>query len=578
MKLRQYQQLGHDSIIEAFKKYRSTLLVQGTGTGKTVVFAHVIKTIQPGRALVLAHRNELIWQAKEKIEAVTGLPVEIEKANMSAGTNLFTRTPIVVGSIQTQISGSKGKRRYMRFKPEEFSLLVVDEAHHCTSASWKEVVAYYQRNPNLKLLGVTATPKRADEEALSQLFESVAFEYGILTAIQDGYLVDIAQQFVSVSGLDYSHVKTTAGDLNEGDLAKVMEMEENVQGVCQPSLEVMFGLPPKTLKQIPVPQWREYLSGLNRRPRRTIVFTVSVAQAEMYADVFSRAMPGVEWVCGKTSPDKRKSTLDRFALGETHVVANCGVLLEGFDNPGVEVIVMARPTKSQVLYSQCIGRSTRPLPGVVDGVETPELRRAAIAGSAKPLARILDFVGNSGHHKLVTCVDVLGGKITEEARQAAKQKAVKDGKPVRILVTMTNAEVELEKQKREAAEKARQREAARKAHLLASVNYHSQNVNPFDSKDIMPTGNSKFSKDGRQFSEPELRILRTKLGCSPEKLSFRQGKAIIADYFSKPTKAQAYFLTQKGFNPKYYDLRSASAMIDQIKNGTAPAATVENPF
>src|SRR5207245_630103 len=152
-------------------------------------------------------------------------------------------------------------------------------------------------------------PDRPEKEALGQIFESVAYTYDILDAIQDGYLVDITQQFVPVAGLDYSHIKTTPGDLNEGQLAKVMELEANVQGICQPTLEVMFGLAPKTLSIVPVSQWRDHLARLRKTPRRTIVFTVSVLQAEMCCNVLSRAMPGVEWVCGATNKEKRTSTL-----------------------------------------------------------------------------------------------------------------------------------------------------------------------------------------------------------------------------------------------------------------------------
>ena len=525
MILRSYQQRCHDAIFEAWKKFNSTLIVMATGTGKTVVFAHVIKSMAPKRAMVLAHRNELIVQAREKIMAVTGFDVEIEKAELYASQSLYSKMPVVVSSIQTQISGPKNKRRYLRFDPMDFGVLILDECHHSASSSWKEVIAHYRKNPDLKVLGVTATPDRADEKALGQVFESVAFEYGILDAIHDGYLVDITQQFVPVSSLDFSHIRTTAGDLNEGDLSKVMEMEENIQGVCQPSIEVMFGLPPKTLSAVPVPQWREYLAGLNRVPRRTIVFTVSVAQAEMCANIFGRAMDGVEWVCGATNKVKREAILDRFSKSETHVVVNCGVLLEGFDNPGVEVIVMARPTKSRSLYCQAIGRSTRPLPGLVDGIESASDRRAAIAASKKPFCRVLDFVGNSGRHKLISCTDVLGGHISEEARELAKEKAIKEGKPVKIMVTMDNAELELEQKRQEAAEKARQEREARKNHLIAKVNYQMQDVNPFGQSERIPL-DRRMSRDGRQFSEKQAAVLR-RAGYDPARFGYKQGQAVI---------------------------------------------------
>src|SRR5947207_12393376 len=103
MRLRDYQQRCHNSILEQWLASNSTLAVLATGLGKTIIFAHVIKTMQPKRALVLAHREELIWQAREKINNVTGLRCEIEMAGWSASNNLFTRAPVVVSTVQTQM-------------------------------------------------------------------------------------------------------------------------------------------------------------------------------------------------------------------------------------------------------------------------------------------------------------------------------------------------------------------------------------------------------------------------------------------------------------------------------------------
>ncbi len=523
--LRPYQERLVAAVFEAWRTNRATLLQAATGTGKTLMFCEVSRRQQPGRTLMICHRNELIQQAREKMERF-GLPCEIEKADQYATTNLFHATPVVLSSIQTQCSGPRERRRYTRFKPTDFSLLICDEAHHSAAPSWKEVINYYRQNPNLKILGVTATPERADEEALGQVFDSVAGTYDILDAIEDGYLVEIHQQFVTVSGLDYSGIRTTAGDLNEGELAKVLEIERNILGMCQPILESIHGLDPKTLSPKPVEDWKSYLSGCPAR--RTIVFAVSVAQSERYCQVLSRAMSGVEWVCGATAKEDRKQILSRFAKGETHVVVNCGVLTEGFDNAAVELIAMARPTESRSLFTQMCGRGTRPLPGVVDDslLDTPEKRRDAIKASAKPRCLILDFVGNSGKHDLVTCLDMLAGKMSEETLAFAVQEAKKSIKPVRVLRSLDQAQIEFEKRKREEAERRRQEEAERTKHLLVGSHYSVQDVSLFgkQSTHYAKTNGHKFKQPP---SERQVKILRDR-GCpNPLELTKKQAGYFI---------------------------------------------------
>lgn len=562
---REYQDKALAGILFAFQQNQSPLIVMATGTGKTHVIANTIQAVRPKRAMVLAHRDELIWQAKSKIEQITGLSVAVEKAGYQASTDLFGRADVIVSSIQTQVSGKVGNRRYKKFDPDTFGLLVADEAHHSVSHSWTEAIAHYRQNPNLHVLGVTATADRADNESLGKVFDTVAFEYGILDAINDGYLVPVTQQFFRVESIDLSHVKTTCGDLNEGQLARIVETEENILGICQPSLEVMFALPPKSLNDVPVPQWRDFLISLRRTPRRTIMFCVSVAQAEMCSKIFERAMDGVEWVCGKTRDEDRKAILKRFSMGETHVVCNCSVLGEGYDNPAVEVIVMARPTKSRGLYTQFVGRSTRPLPGTVDGLRTAEERKAAIAASKKPFTRIIDFVGNSGKHKLIYCSNILGGNVTEEAAEIANAKAIESGSPKLIMVSMTNAQLELDKKREEERKRLEAEKDAEKARIMAKSKYHVQDVDPFNSKDVMKISGSTWARDGKQFSPPQAAIL-TKLKVDMAKISYVQGQAIISDYKSKPTKGQIRKMISLGLSEsdwKGLDLRDASQLIDR---------------
>lgn len=559
--LRPYQVTAQGNILREFQQERSTLLHLATGLGKTAIASAVIQSMQPGRALFLAHTDELISQAVKSIGEWTGLPVAIEKADLYASNDLFNRTPVIVSSIQTQISGKKGNRRFQRFRPEDFSLIVADEAHLSVSPSWRETIAYYQQNPKLKLLGLTATPKRTDEQALNQMYESVAMSYGILDGIADGWLVDIVQQFVPVKGLDFSHIKTTGGDLNEGQLAEVMERESNIQGICQPVLEAMFGLAPRTLHELPPNQWKGFLSGLNTKPRRTLIYTVSVAQAEMCCNVFLRALDDMEWLCGKTNKETRRDMIARFASGATYGLVNVGCLTHGFDNPQVEVIAVARATKSASLYTQIIGRGTRPLPGLVDGIEKAEDRRAAIAGSGKPFIRILDFLGNSGKHKLITLSDILGGRVSDAAVEQTR-KLLGDGKPRKILVTMSNAQLELERAQREAVLRRQAMEEARRKNVLAKADYSLRDVNPF-SRQIVPVQVQPVSRDGRMFSEKQAKVL-AEGGLDPRSISYQQGRAIIGKLMLKPSLGQRKILEKRGFSCEGLTRKEASAKIDAI--------------
>ena len=539
MILRPYQSAASDAIFAEWQENYSTLVVMPTGGGKTVLFADVIRRVFPKRALVLAHREELIFQARDKIQRVTGLSADVEMGEYRAEGGLFGQARVVVSTIQTQCSGGDGGGRMAKFDPQRFGVLIIDEAHHATSPTYRRVIDYYRTNPALKVLGVTATPDRADEEALGQVFQSVAFDYEVLDAIHDGWLVPIEQQMVHVEGLDYSSIRTTADDLNGGDLAAVMEAEKNLQQMASASLTIIG-------------------------QRRALVFTASVKAAEMTAEIFNRHRAEMAaWVCGKTDRDERRKVLADFAAGKIQVVCNCGVLTEGFDDPGVEVIIMGRPTKSRSLYSQMVGRSTRPLPGVVDGPETADERKAAIAASAKPSCLVVDFVGNAGKHTLVTSADILGGKVSEEALELAMTRALKAGGPVKMAEALDEAEAELQEQKRLA-------EAARRARLVATARFTTQSVDPFDVLHLDPVKPRGWD-NVKQLTEKQ-RSLLAKQGINPDSLSFSQGKQLISEIFRRwdgklCSFKQAKVLRKYGYGTEV-SFAEASATIDALaKNG-----------
>lgn len=536
-RLRSYQAESVRRVESEWREHRSTLLVLPTGSGKTVVAAEIIRRSFPRRALFLAHRKELVEQARDKIHAMTGWRVDTEMGEARADMScMFGGPRVVVSTIQTQASGGDGGGRMSRFDPRIFGVVVVDEGHHSVSAQWRRVLDWYTKNPDVRILGVTATPDRADEEALGQVYETVAYDYEIQDAIHDGWLVPVMQQMVHVEGLDFSGCRTTAGDLNGEDLAKVMEYEANLHKVVSPACEIIGG-------------------------RRTLVFCASVDHAERVCELFNRHRSGMAaWVCGETPADDRTRINADFRSGKVQVVCNCGIYTEGADFPAVEVIIMARPTKSRSLYAQMAGRALRPADAIAHDLndhDSPDARRALIEASEKPSALIVDFVGNSGKHKLMSSVDILGGKESQHVRELAI-KRMSDGKPMAVGAALEAA-----------AEEAREEQAratARRAKMIARVKWTAQTVNPFDVFEIQPDQARGWDK-GKRLSEKQAAILR-KQGINPDDIPYGQAKQLLNELFRRwdagmCSFGQAKVLRKRGL-PTNITRDVAAGMINEI--------------
>lgn len=556
--LRDYQTETADSIEREWLTNDATLAVLATGLGKTIVFAEIIRRRKPtGRALVLAHREELVFQARKKIEHFTGIECEIEMADQVASTSIFHQMPVVIATIQTLVSGRK-QRRMERFSPQDFSTLIFDEAHHGCADTWKSVLDYFKGNPDLKILGVTATPDRTDEAALGQIFQSTAANIGILEGIEMGWLVPVQQQMVTVEGLDFSNVRTTAGDLNGADLANIMEAEKNLHGLCSATIDIAGN-------------------------RQTIVFTASVRHAEMACNIFNRHKEGIaEWICGTTPKESRRKIMDNMHGGRTQILCNVGVATEGFDCPAVEVIVMGRPTKSRSLFAQMAGRATRPLPGIVDGLDdsAPAMRRDAIAASSKKSCLLVDMVGNSGRHKLVTALDLLGGKYPDDVRNLAHDLIQEDGGNRDTMDALNEAQEHLAQKRRKEQEDKEKAEEARKAKIKAKAKFSTRFIDPFDVCDIQPD----ISKDGETgtLTAREKEIL-TWAKVDWQSMSYGEAIAVKREsdrrYKAKLCSIpQMNTLRKHGFDGTEMSKVDASRLIDQIAaNGwRRPANPVVN--
>ena len=451
MILRDFQLAAVDSVLSAFDDGKRTCLITlPTGTGKTVVFCHIAKAmLAKGRVLILAHREELIEQAAEKIQAVIGIKPDIEMGLRWAmeRSRFLDPAQVVVSSVQTQV---RDKRRH-RFDPSKFSLVIVDESHHAPAKSYRKVIDYYRSNPDCHLLGVTATPDRCDKMALGSVFEHVAFDYEIEQAIEDGWLVPIQQQYIVCTDLDFSGMHKVAGDLNVEELSQLMEREKSLHAMVDPTIRIVG-------------------------ERKTIFFAVSVMQAERTAEIFNRHREGMaRCVFVKTPTDERREIFADYATGRFQVLVNVGVATEGFDCPGIEVVAVGRPTMSRALYAQMIGRGTRPVTGLVDPIEASDARRAAILASAKPSLLVLDFVGNSGKHKLVSTLDILGGKMPDDVCEWCRKNQEQSGTAFDVTEEMKRAKREKEDRERAQADK--------RAALMARADYAARSVNPFRSYD-----------------------------------------------------------------------------------------------
>ena len=499
MQLRPYQQQAVENIELCLQKHGSTLCVLPTGCGKTIVFSEVIRR-NPGRSILLTHREELLWQGKEKLEIL--MPheeVAVEMAEFKANAMMGMMPKVVVASV-----ASLHQKRLEKFKPDMFDLVVVDEAHHSRESEktmYGRIFAHFKKNPRVKILGVTATPDRHDGRALGNIFESVAMDYSLANAINDGYLVGIEQSMVTITSLDLTTVGTYMGDLAAGSLDEVMSTERNLLGVAYPTLELAGN-------------------------RKTLIFTAGVHQAHRLADILNREKPNsARAIDGNMSSNHRRETMQDYADGVFQFLVNCNIATEGFDSPAVACVVMARPTKSRPLYSQMLGRGTRILPGVIEGMtedgdrfqlETPEERKAAIAGSGKPKLLVIDFTGNSGRHRLVHPADVLGGTAEEplsdeladiiNAKMAAAANA---GGMLDVNQAIDDAKLELETRKRLEELAEQERIAKLREVVRANVSYTLKRLTPMDvfSLPEAPAGNVGMSFAKRP-TEVQIKALR----------------------------------------------------------------------
>jgi superfamily II DNA or RNA helicase len=304
-----------------------------TGTGKTPTAAMVVQRFG-GRTLFLAHRDELLRQAIDKIGLIIPSPnVGIFKAQEREGLD----KEICVASVQT------ATRHTDLLKDRGFNLCICDESHHALAESYIKVfdnLDFMNDNPQKLLVGFTATAFRGDGGALGDVFQEIVYERSILAMIKGGYLCDIRGISIKTES-DLDGVRTKQGDFITGDLAEAIDNPERNQLIADAYLEHV-------------------------EDRKAIVFCVDVHHSQHVAATMEANGISCRAVYGDLDIDERREVLAAFAAGEIRVLANCNLLTEGWDSPDLGAVLMARPTKSRVFYIQCIGRGLRTAPGKDD--------------------------------------------------------------------------------------------------------------------------------------------------------------------------------------------------------------------
>jgi superfamily II DNA or RNA helicase len=388
--LRDYQAEAVTSILKCWKDNRSCLAVMATGGGKTLVAAATAAQLKDqGRVLFLANRNELCLHPLETFAEQLGFVPALEKAESKA--SLAAR--VVIGSVQTLCRAN----RLERFSPDHFTHIFADEAHMSLGPTWQRIFRHF---PEAKLCGITATPFRSDAKDLRDVYEAEAYRKSLFELVDAGWLVNPDNVYRLDAAISLAQVRvkhTTEGkdyDLQEASDAILPYFKAIAEELAQ-----------------------------KHASRHILAFLPLIESSKKF--VAAARAAGINAVHIDGEYPERAQKLRAFSEGRIQLLSNSNLLHTGVDFPVCDATLMLRPTRSKVLYQQVVGRSTRPLPGTVEGLADDFERQAAILASAKPNALIIDPLWLSSDLDLVTPASLIAENQEEADQMRALAKAKK---------------------------------------------------------------------------------------------------------------------------------------------------------
>ncbi len=347
LSLRPYQREGLDMIYDDLARIQRPSVLLATGLGKTIMFVHMIvewTEAHQERAIILVHRDELAIQAVEKIRTVA----PHLSVGRIQGTVNEVDADVIVASVQTLWRDNRLaalKESFPRYR--RTGLVVVDECHHAASPTYvkiMKVLGCYTKSSGVKAVGFTATMARGDGVGLGSVWQRISFSRSVLWGISKGYLVDLRQEEISAEALDLAAVKRsgTAGDFTQESLGQALIDSGSGSVIAR--------------------AYREFA-----RDRAGVTFSPTVAAAEYLAEDFRTLGITSAVVTAGTDRQTRRQIYEDSRSGKVQVIHNCGVLTEGFDAPWLSCVI-PKPTLSEPLFQQMVGRVTRTYPRKRDGL------------------------------------------------------------------------------------------------------------------------------------------------------------------------------------------------------------------
>ncbi|KAI7819790.1 P-loop containing nucleoside triphosphate hydrolase protein, partial [Gamsiella multidivaricata] len=343
--LRDYQR---DCVDKCLSKLRIGIMRQvvslPVGTGKTVIFTHLMKRVPPrknggNKVLVLNERQELLYQTFEYISKHSDrLRVSIEQAGRPADLT----ADIIVASVQTL--GRSSSPRLSAYDPKDFKCIVVDEAHHAVTKTYTHIFEHFgvdKKETEIFLVGFSATLRRHDGVKLGGAFDHISYHRPLKYMIDNAWLCPARVESIE-TGVDLQNVRTEKDDFIQKDLFKAVNTPSRNEAVVR--------------------AYKQYCAGR----QSAVVFSADVAHAVALTKTFRKHGCHAEVITGKTSDIGRSELLKAFKERRLPIIVNCAILTEGIDIPPIDCILMAKPTKSEVLLMQMLGRGMRLYEGKED--------------------------------------------------------------------------------------------------------------------------------------------------------------------------------------------------------------------